>query len=367
MSDPLHPDFQDLFDTAPCGYIVLGANGRVDLVNQTLLDWTGHKAEQLVGKRFSDLLNIAGRIYYETHIAPLLRMQGSFNEFAIDVVGVNGKAIQMFANAKEDRDPQGKALYTRVMLMMATDRRRYETELLQARNEATVRLADEKATSELREQFIAVLGHDLRNPLASISAGARLLGYDAKTDRDHQIVAMLQSTVVRMAGLIDNVMDFARGRLGGGITLDRNALSPLQPVLHQVIDELRLSSSGREITEQYAIDSPVDCDRSRIGQLVSNLVGNAVTHGSSNEPIRVRAWTEDDLFKLTVTNGGEAIPNDALEKLFEPFFRGKVRASRQGLGLGLHIASQIAKAHEGTITVSSTADETCFCFVMPLR
>ena len=178
---------------------------------------------------------------------------------------------------------------------------------------------------------------------------------------------MLQTTVMRMAGLIDNLLDFARGRLGGGITLDRDSHRSLEPVLHQVIDELRLSSPGRQIEADYAIDSPVDCDRSRIGQLVSNLVGNALSHGSSSEPVRVRAETANGLFKFSVANGGEPIPPAALERLFEPFFRGEVRASRHGLGLGLHIASQIAKAHDGVLTVTSTPDETKFAFVMPLR
>ncbi|WP_426612852.1 ATP-binding protein [Bradyrhizobium sp. McL0616] len=367
MSVPPVHDFQDIFETAPCGYVVLGKDGRIELVNRTLLGWTGYAAERMMGKRLGDFLNIAGRVFYETHVAPLLRMQGSFSEFAIDFVAADGKPIPMIANAAEGRDPAGKPLFVRLVFMKATDRRRYETQLLQARDAATVSLADERETSELREQFIAVLGHDLRNPLASISAGARILGRDAKTDRDHQIVAMLQSTVVRMAGLIDNVLDFARGRLGGGITLDRNARTPLEPVLHQVVDELRLSSPGREIIEEYAIDRPVNCDSSRIGQLVSNLLGNALTHGASNQPVRLRGATEGGLFKLSVSNRGEPIPAAAIAKLFEPFFRGTVRASRQGLGLGLHIAAQIAKAHEGTLTVVSTAVETRFTFEMPLR
>jgi sigma-B regulation protein RsbU (phosphoserine phosphatase) len=178
---------------------------------------------------------------------------------------------------------------------------------------------------------------------------------------------MLQTTVMRMAELIDNVLDFARGRLGGGITLDRDARRPLEPVLHQVIDELRLSSPGRQIEAEYAIDGPVDCDRTRIGQLASNLVGNALSHGASNEPVRVRAETQGGLFKLSVANGGDPIPEAAIDKLFEPFFRGEVRASRQGLGLGLHIAAQIAKAHDGALTATSNTEETKFTFVMPLR
>ena len=360
-------DFEDMFENSPCGYITLLPNGRIERVNKTLLGWTGYTADDMVGKRFSDFVNMAGRIYYETHIAPLLRMQGFFNEFAMEMVTVAGEPMQMICNALEGRDYAGKPLFTRLALLKATDRRRYETELLAAREAATTSLANERETSELREQFIAVLGHDLRNPLASISAGARILGREAKTDKQHQITAMLETTVVRMAGLIDNVLDFARGRLGGGITLDRDSRRPLEPVLHQVIDELRLSSPGRLIEAEYAIDVPVDCDRSRIGQLVSNLVGKALSHGASNEPVRVRAATEEGLFTLSVANSGEPIPEAAMERLFEPFFRGEVRSSRQGLGLGLHIAAQIAKAHEGTLAVQSSPEETRFIFVMPLR
>src|SRR5580692_4456441 len=250
-------------------------DGRITRVNQTLCAWTGYACDDFAGKRVHQFLNMAGRIFYETHIAPLLRMQGFFNEFAIDMVTAAGEPMQMICNALEGRDATGKPLFTRLALLKATDRRRYEQELLAAREAAKNSLASERETSELREQFIAVLGHDLRNPLASISAGARILGRDAKTEKEHQVIAMLQTTVMRMAELIDNVLDFARGRLGGGITLDRDSFRPLEPVLHQVIDELRLSSPGRQIDEEYAIDVPVNCDRTRIGQLVSNLVGNA--------------------------------------------------------------------------------------------
>jgi phosphoserine phosphatase RsbU/P len=367
VDDSRIDDFEDMFDNAPCGYVTLRANGHIERVNKTLLGWTGYTSDQLTGKRFSDLLNMAGRIYYETHIAPLLRMQGFFDGFAIDLVTAAGGQLPMIASAIAGRDAGERTLFTRFALIRASDRRLYERGLLQARDTATLDLERERETSQLREQFIAVLGHDLRNPLASISAGVRILAREAKTEKEHQVLAMLEATVMRMAGLIDNVLDFARGRLGGGIVLERSVSQPLEPVLHQVIDELRLASPGRQIEDEYAIDVPVDCDRSRIGQLVSNLVGNALSHGATNEPVRVRARTEDGLFKLTVANGGDPIPAAAMERLFEPFFRGEVRASRQGLGLGLHIASQIAKAHRGSLSVTSTAEETCFTFVMPLR
>src|ERR1700735_1366187 len=115
-----------MFDNSPCGHLTLQTNGRIERVNKTLLTWTGRTADEMIGKRFSDFLNMAGRIFYETHIAPLLRMQGFFNEFAIEMTTASGEPIQMICNALEGRDGAGKPLFTRLALLKATDRRRYE-------------------------------------------------------------------------------------------------------------------------------------------------------------------------------------------------------------------------------------------------
>jgi sigma-B regulation protein RsbU (phosphoserine phosphatase) len=368
------PDFEDLVENAPCAYISLLPNGRIEHVNRTFLGWSGYAAEQMLGKRLSDFLPMAGRIYYETHIAPLLRMQGSFEEFAIDVRKADGQPLQMIASANERRDANGKPLSIRLGLIRATDRRRYEQELLGAREtaQAAEKASDQKLqleheTSGLREQFIAVLGHDLRNPLASISAGARILDRTVQSEKEHQVIAMMQTTVIRMAGLIDNILDLARGRLGGGIKLERDPGKSLEPLLSQVVDELRLAMSGRVIQAEFKIDLLVNCDRSRIGQMLSNLLGNALTHGDSNKPVTVHAETRDGSFELWVANAGTPIPPVTMIKLFEPFFRENAQASRQGLGLGLYIAAEIAKAHGGDLTVSSTPEETRFTFRMPLE
>jgi len=267
-------DLEDLYENAPCGYLSLEPSGRIFKVNRTLSTWTGYAPDQLVGKRLHDLLSIAGRMFYETHIAPLLRMQGFFNEVALDLITDKGERLPVIANATERRDADGRPISTRITLLKATDRRRYERELLDARDQsrtseaaARASLQDERETSELREQFIAVLGHDLRNPLASISAGARILLREPKNETETRVLQMMQTTVMRMSGLIDNVLDFARGRLGGGITLSRDANRPLEPVLQQVVDEFRSAMPDRMIESDFKIADPVNCDRSRIGLL----------------------------------------------------------------------------------------------------
>jgi len=227
-------------------------------------------------------------------------------------------------------------------------------------------LVGERQTAEVREQFIAVLGHDLRNPLASIDAGTRLLAKGELDDKAQSIVALIEQSVRRMAGLIDNVLDLARGRLGGGLTLDRNADEPLAPALEQVVAELRSGHPDRQIDVHLQLVEPIACDRPRIAQLLSNLLANALTHGAEGSPITVRASVRDATLELSVANKGEPIPPGVAERLFEPFYRSSTGSDKQGLGLGLYIASEIARAHGGTLSVNSTPDETRFVLKIPV-
>jgi sigma-B regulation protein RsbU (phosphoserine phosphatase) len=373
-------DLDDLYENAPCGYLSLRPDTRIVKANRTLASWMEYDPAELPAKLMSDLLNMAGRIFFETHVRPLLRMQGFFDEFAIDMVTKTGKRIPVLANALERRDEAGGLLFTRLTIFRATDRRRYERQLLDARAVAEAarqqseqlrvlteaNLKAERETAELREQFIAVLGHDLRNPLASLSAGARMMLKVKSPDEAVKFEAMMQNSVARMATMIESVMDFARGRLGGGLTLTNLAVQAVEPVLDQVVAELASSNPERSIETRFELGAPVYCDAPRIAQLFSNLLGNAIIHGAPNAPIRVEAQARDQSFELSVANKGEPISEKAMARLFQPFYRGEVRPSQQGLGLGLYIASEIAKAHGGTLQVASSHEETRFTFRMPL-
>jgi signal transduction histidine kinase len=227
-----------------------------------------------------------------------------------------------------------------------------------------VLLSNERKTAELREQFVAVLGHDIRNPLASIASGAKLLRKAGLKEEEFNILDVMQNSVRRIAGLIDDVMDFARGRLGSGIVIHR-ATQPLEPVLRQVIAEVQSGDPWKRIDAKLDLKLPVNCDAARIGQMLSNLLGNAVSYGAADKPIRVVAETGLQQFELSVANTGKPIPKETLERIFLPFSRG-TSENREGLGLGLYIASEIARAHGGVLSVSSTAAETRFTFRMPL-
>jgi signal transduction histidine kinase len=226
-------------------------------------------------------------------------------------------------------------------------------------------LFSERQSSELREQFIAVLGHDLRNPLASIDAGAALLVKEKLDGKARTIVPLMQKSVRRMANLIDNVLDLARGRLAGGLTLKRDRDEPLEPALMQVVEELRAAWPERPIEVDMQLDAPVDCDPARIAQLLSNLLANALVHGKG--PVRLKARSEGGALQLDVGNGGAPIPPEVMARIFQPFYRAAADGNRQGLGIGLYIASEIARAHGGTLSVTSDDTETRFTLQVPAQ
>jgi signal transduction histidine kinase len=226
-------------------------------------------------------------------------------------------------------------------------------------------LLGERESSELRDQFIAVLGHDLRNPLGAIDAAASVLSRAGLPGKSAEMALMIKRSAARMADLIHNVLDFARGRLGGGLTVARAPDPPLGAMLDQVIDELRTASPARTIESDIVLDRPVSCDSGRIGQLLSNLLGNALEHGDTDAPIRVKARTHADRFELSVANHGAPIPPHLHDRLFEPFYRAAFTPQRPGLGLGLYISSEIARAHGGRLRVSSIDGETVFTLDMP--
>ncbi|WP_199170633.1 GAF domain-containing sensor histidine kinase [Caulobacter sp. FWC2] len=233
-----------------------------------------------------------------------------------------------------------------------------------ARSQAA--LLDAQATSELRDQFIAVLGHDLRNPLAAIDGGVRLLNKTPLNERGTWVVGEITKSVARMADLIDDVLDFARGRLGGGIGIERRENLGLAESLEEVVNELRTGNPTRVVISDIRLSQAPAVDIGRINQLLSNLVGNALTHGAKDQPVRIEALDEGGVFRVSVANGGAPIPADTAQRLFQPFVRISSAPTQGGLGLGLYIASEIARAHGGTLTVTSDEHETRFTFAMPI-
>lgn len=258
------------------------------------------------------------------------------------------------------------SIETREMFRRFAELIAYHVDAVDRAEYSEASLVRERETAVLRDQFIAVLGHDLRNPVAALEAGITLLGRSRLSARDSQVVNQMQATTRRIVGLIDDILDFARGHLGDGIKLKVRGDQHLRPVIEQVIDEVRQANPQRTILSTLALDGRVEGDPQRIGQLLSNLLGNAMSHGASDEPVEVRAEMAAGSFVMSVRNGGPPIPAEAMATLFKPFTRGAHNRAAGGLGLGLYICALIADAHDGTLHVNSDASGTCFEFRKPL-
>lgn len=223
-----------------------------------------------------------------------------------------------------------------------------------------------RGSARFREEFIGVIGHDLRNPLSAIRTGGHLLLKRAQlATPDVALVERVLLSADRMSRMIDELMDFARGRLGGGIPLRRTFVD-LHALCTEVVDELR-TAQGRPVHLRVSGHPRGHWDSDRLAQVVSNLVANALQHSPSDDVVSVTVGDERDYAVLAVHNAGKPIPPEQLERIFEPFRRGE-GAKAMGLGLGLYIVERIVDAHSGTITATSTpADGTTFEVRLPRR
>ena len=259
-------------------------------------------------------------------------------------------------------DPRVLKMFTRFAALIALA---LDNQIKRERDQSA--LQDERASRELREQFIAILGHDLRSPLQAVYVTGQLMERKL-TDPDLKSMATrIKTNVRRMSSLIEDVLDFARGRLGGGMGVKIADAVNIDADLRAVVKEFQDAQPDRQILADIGIHRTVRCDAGRIQQVASNLIGNALTHGAPGSPVKIKACTVGDEFVLEVRNQGAPIPPDSIPKIFEPFWRHSTASNRQGLGLGLYICRQIVRAHNGTLSVTSTqAEGTNFVARLPL-
>lgn len=226
-----------------------------------------------------------------------------------------------------------------------------------------VALMDATATTELREQFIAVLGHDLRNPIGNVITSAELMMLSLDNPERLTVLAkLIQGSARRMAALVDDVVDLTRGKLGGGMGLSMRRETDLCGAIALVVNELRSSYPARDIRFEAVDGGAVMCDGGRLAQLCSNLLKNALVYGDPSQPVTVSILINDAGLELAVSNHGPQMSADTISHLFEPYWRAKGRSAHQGLGLGLFIVGEIASRHGGVVSVVSSPELTTFLF-----
>lgn len=306
--------------------------------------------------------NVGESSLYRNHPTPAL--YGFQSYFSVPIFRTDGAYFGTLCGL----DPQPAALsdpatVSTLQLFAQLISKQLESEQVHAA--AQSELLSERETSELREQFIAVLGHDLRTPLGAIQTGVELLRLKHPDPQALPVLQRMQRSVGRISTLVDDLVDFTRGRMGGGIALDMRHENALAAPLGQVIDELRELHPDVAIVSRMQPAITLLCDAGRLAQLLSNLLKNAIVHGDAGAPVLVVIGVKEGRFSIAVTNRGPDLPPELVGQLFKPFWRAPSSGAHQGLGLGLYIVAEIARSHGGTMDVTSRDGQVTFTFSMP--
>jgi len=306
--------------------------------------------------------DVAESTLYRHHPTPA--MYGFRSYFSVPIFRTDGAYFGTLCGL----DPQpmllsNPATVSTLQLFADLISKQLESERVHAK--ARSELLSERETSELREQFIAVLGHDLRTPLGAIQQGLELLRLKHPDPHAFPVLQRMQRSVGRMSALVDDVVDFTRGRMGGGIALDMRHESALAAPFGQVIDELRELHPDVAIVSRMQPAITLLCDAARLSQLLSNLLKNAIVHGDAGTPVTVIIGCAGGRFSIAVSNHGADLAPELVAQLFKPFWRAPSRGPHEGLGLGLYIVAEIARSHGGVMDVRSQDGVVTFTFSMP--
>jgi PAS domain S-box-containing protein len=364
------PDAEDVFQHAPCGLLVTAADGMIQRVNPTFCLWTGYSEQELVGvRRVSELLNMGGRVFHQTHWAPLLEMQGSAAEVKLDVVHRAGHTVPMLVNAV--RRNHGGIICHELAVMVVNDRHKYEQELLAARKNAEASLAlqmeaqaalqksrDQLAEADRRkDEFLATLAHELRNPLAPMRNAVELLRLRDNQDGElNQLHEILRRQVSHMSHLVDDLLEISR--ITQGKLELRKARVDVASALREAVESVRplMQASSHEL----AITLPaepimLDADPVRLTQIVLNLLNNAAKYTPPHGKIQLNARRESGRLIIAVKDSGIGIAAENLNTVFDMFSQlaPALERAQGGLGIGLALVHGLVELHGGTITAWS--------------
>jgi signal transduction histidine kinase len=252
------------------------------------------------------------------------------------------------------------------------DLTRFNEAVDQALAESVARF--EWEVEEAKETFLAILGHDLRTPLAAIRTSALFMIDTGELEEPHRtLVARIAGSARRSVIMVGDLLDFTRSRLGGGIPLARTELD-LGKVVREVVDELAAAHPGRPIHADTRVEQRGCWDAARLSQALGNLIGNAVQHGAEGTTVTVAVGGTEEAVTIAVHNRGAVIPAEQLDGIFNPMRARRAprapaaRGPTGSLGLGLYIAERIVSAHDGRIEVeSSEAGGTTFTVHLPRK
>jgi len=357
MDQPGHrsPSADALYEHAACGLVVTEDDGTIVRANATFCSWIGHSAEALAGKRLSDLLTIGGKLFHQTHWHPLLQMQGSVAEVKLDLVRDDGQTLPMMLNAVR-RLHDGQVRHE-LAFFVATDRDKYERELLHARRQLNALNEKLSAADRRKDEFLATLAHELRNPLAPVRNVVQILRQQPLSDeRFDWSLDVLERQVRHLSRLVDDLLDVSR-IAQGKIELRKSRLE-LIGIVRASAESVRalLETAGLELRVTLPAQPLwVDADETRLAQIIQNLLNNAAKFTPKGGRVALSVERQGDAALLSVRDSGIGIAPEHLATIFDMFAQVDAQRDRahDGLGIGLALVRALTQMHGGTVSAES--------------
>ncbi|HYE94658.1 MAG TPA: PAS domain-containing sensor histidine kinase [Rubricoccaceae bacterium] len=339
----------DLLDTAPCGFFSVADDGTVLHANATLRALVG--ADDLVGRHLDAFLSPGARIFYQTHVFPLLRVEGRADEIYLSLRDRQGGDVPVLLNAVR-RARGGRPVSDAVVVPMRR-RNQFESELLQARQAA-------EEANRARARFLSMVSHDLRAPLGAINLASDLLASGAVgpvNDAQRHDLERIREASAYVLGLVADLLNFARVEANRADVRVRPVA--VQAVLDRAVDVVEHLAVEARLTlarEGDDAGAAVLADPERLQQVLLNLLTNALKFTPAGGRVTLAAERAGGAVLLHVCDTGPGIPPEAAERIFDPFVQLEQSggaALREGVGLGLAISRELARAMGGDLTVAS--------------
>ncbi|HEX8567961.1 MAG TPA: PAS domain-containing sensor histidine kinase [Pyrinomonadaceae bacterium] len=350
----------ELLNNAPCGFLVFADDGSIVEANATLVDLLGYERGELLKLHVEKIFSVAGRIFYQTHFFPLLKLKGKVEEIYLDLRSKTGESFPVLVNAAR-HEREGKTFNDCVFIAIR-QRNQYEDEILRAKKEA-------EAATLAKDEFLSVVSHELRTPLNAIFGWARML-------QDERMPVEMRrkglETILRNAQmqtqLIEDILDFSR-IISGKLRLEVQKID-LSEVIEAAIDVVTPAANAKNIRLEVIQDSKsiVSGDADRLQQVLWNLLTNAVKFTPKGGRVQVRVQRVNSSVEISVSDTGLGISAEFLPYIFERFRQQDNTKTRRhgGLGLGMTITRHIVELHGGTIRAESPGEDLGATFTVCL-
>ncbi len=342
-----------LLNTAPCGFLTFADDGTMLEVNATLADLLGYPRLELEGWHLQKVLPPGGRVFYHTHIFPLLKLHGRAEEIYVALRAKDGSDVPMMLNAvRRERDG---ALVNDCVFMRMQQRHRLEHEMLLARRAA-------EQANAARAKFLSMMSHDLRTPLTAISGFAKLMeggAYGAINAEQRDVLQRMNDACRDLLRMINDILSFAQ--LESGRVEVRVQPVPIADAIARAESLIRVRVAERRLTFSSDCDGErVLADPDKLQQILLNLLTNAIKFTAPGGTISVTCNRDGERASIAVRDTGVGIPPEQLDRVFDPFVQldqQPVDAPQRGVGLGLAISRDLAAAMGGELTVQSAEGE----------